>query len=77
MFAFMLLLASGCSSVKPSYQQRFVPFPNGGDTPNMSFALDTKTGQTCITESKAWIDEETRKDTGNSRPFCYDLYKND
>lgn len=59
-----LLGFSGCE--RP--HQRFVPF---GD--NISFALDTKTGQTCATVPKNGSMGQSFQRAG--WPFCYDLYK--
>jgi len=60
----LLLSLLGCE--RP--YQRFVPFT--GD--NASTALDTKTGQSCITLPKEGFAKGSQN--GNF-PFCYDLYK--
>lgn len=59
--------ALGISACERPYQ-RFVPF--SGD--NASTALDTKTGQSCITLPKAGFAKNSQN---GSFPFCADLYK--
>lgn len=61
--ALVLLGISGCE--RP--YQRFIPC---GD--NMNTALDTKTGQICLTWPKKDISEGA---PAASFPRCYDLYK--
>jgi hypothetical protein len=57
-----LITLAGCA--KPV--QRFVPIGNGS-----LMALDTKTGQECLSISKAEVDP---KDPG-TYPMCVDLYQ--
>jgi hypothetical protein len=59
--AFLLLGVAGCSH----QSQRFVPFVED-DT---ILALDTKTGQTCVSYKEA----APAKD-GAPMPYCVDLY---
>jgi hypothetical protein len=59
--AFMLLAMVGCSG----RSQRFVPFVED-DT---ILALDTKTGQTCVSYKQASMPKG-----GTPMPYCVDLY---
>lgn len=59
--AVMLLLIVGCSR----QSQRFVPFVED----NTILALDTKTGQTCVSYKRASL-----PDAGTPMPYCMDLY---
>jgi hypothetical protein len=56
----MLLATIGCSR-----QQRFVPFVEDDNI----LALDTKTGQTCVSYKQAAV-----TDIGAPMPYCVDLY---
>jgi hypothetical protein len=61
-FAVVLLLGiAGCSR----QSQRFVPFVED-DT---ILALDTKTGQTCVSYKEVALDKD-----GTPMPYCVDLY---
>jgi hypothetical protein len=59
--AIMLLAIVGCSG----QSQRFVPFVDD-DT---ILALDTKTGQTCVSYKQAAMPQD-----GTPMPYCVDLY---
>ena len=59
--AVMLLLIVGCSR----QSQRFVPFVED----NTILALDTQTGQTCVSYKQT-----TPPDAGTPMPYCMDLY---
>jgi hypothetical protein len=59
--AFILLAMVGCSR----QSQRFVPFVED-DT---ILALDTKTGQTCVSYKQASMPKG-----GTPMPYCVDLY---
>jgi hypothetical protein len=59
--AVMLLTMAGCSR----QSQRFVPFVED----NTILALDTQTGQTCVSYKRT-----TLPDTGTPMPYCMDLY---
>ena len=57
----LLLLITGCSG----QTQRFIPFVED-DT---ILALDTKTGQTCVSYKEATMSKD-----GTPMPYCVDLY---
>jgi hypothetical protein len=59
--AVMLLPMVGCSR----QSQRFVPFVED----NTILALDTQTGQTCVSYKRT-----TLPDAGTPMPYCMDLY---
>lgn len=51
--------------------QRFIPLRDAGGSDSLDLALDTVTGQTCISASKERFDKSNSPDT----PFCTDLYR--
>ena len=59
--AVMLLAMVGCAR----QSQRFVPFVED----NTILALDTQTGQTCVSYKQT-----TPPDAGTPMPYCMDLY---
>jgi hypothetical protein len=64
--AVLLLGIVGCSQ----QSQRFVPFVED----ETILALDTKTGQTCVSYKEAALKEAALTKGGTPMPYCVDLY---
>jgi predicted small lipoprotein YifL len=62
--AMLLLTVAGCSQSSP----QFLPFGDNDST----VALDTATGQTCVSYQKAATAKGGTNVTG--MPYCFDLY---
>ena len=63
---FVALVCSFALVGSSNSYQRFVPFPATEETSITNLALDTKTGQACVT---------TPKESENKLPNCVDLAK--